>query len=336
MTMRTPTWILGAPGASPATAPSARAATAHGAVPAVALAAFLAVAPPSLVAQAPPPPDPIVSAAWLMERAENPDVVVLQVEGSRDPYDRGHVPGARFLPLGSIVWQGPPGREWGTELRPVPELEEALEAVGVRDDTHVVVYSSRTLAATRLWLTLDYLGHGDHASVLDGGLDAWRGAGGTVTTEAPSMGSEGGLTPRPRNGMLVDADWILERMDDPDVVLVDARPDDEYTGADGGMGGMASPGHVPGAVQLEWVELLAADGRFLEMDELRRKLETAGVRDGRTMVSYCMIGMRASLNYLVARALGMDVRFYDGSWHEWGTRDDLPTVTGDAPGGRRR
>ena len=198
-----------------------------------------------------------------------------------------------------------------------------------------MIYSSRILSATRLWMTLDYLGHGDHAAVLDGGLEAWTAAGGSLSSAEPSTTSRGSLTPRPRNGMLVDASWILERLDDPDVALVDARPLDEYTGADGGMGGMANPGHIPGAVRLEWVELLTPDGRFLPNEELRRKLGEAGANQERTMVSYCMVGMRASLNYLVARAVGLDVRFYDGSWHDWGTRDDLPTVTGPEPGGLR-
>ena len=291
-----------------------------------------AVAAPALPAQQPPSPGPIAPASWLLERAADPGVVVLQVETSREAYDRGHLPGARFLPFDAIAWPGAPGRAWDTELRPVPELVRALEAVGVGDGVHVVVYSSRILAATRAWLTLDYLGLGERASVLDGGLDAWTAAGGRLTMSTPAS-APASLTPRPRSDMLVDADWILERLDDPSVALVDARPLDEYTGADDGMG-MAKPGHIPGAVRLEWVELLAPDGRFLPPDQLRRRLAAAGAGVGRTMVSYCMVGQRASLNYLVARALGQDVRFYDGSWHDWGTRAGLPAVTGPAPGGR--
>jgi len=300
------------------------------------LAQLLAgTAPPQAFAQATPGPGPIAPASWLLERAGDPGVVVVQVETSRDAYERGHVPGARFLSADAILWDGPPGREWATELRPVAELERAFESVGVGDGVQVVLYSSRILTATRAWLTLDYLGHGDHASVLDGGLDAWRAAGGEVITAATTASSLGSLTPRPRDGMLVDAEWIRGRLDDPAVALVDARPEDEYTGADGGMGGMTKAGHIPGAVRLEWVELLGPDGRFLGLDEMRAKLAAVGAGDGKTMVSYCMVGLRASLNYLVARALGLDVRFYDGSWHDWGTRPGFPAVAGLEPGGGR-
>ena len=93
------------------------------------------------------------------------------------------------------------------------------------------------------------------------------------------------------------------------------------------------PGHIPGAAQLYWEELMdpANNTRFLPTDEIARILERHGAGDGRTHVVYCMIGMRASVDYIAARMMGLDVRFYDASWRDWGDRADLPTETGPDP-----
>ena len=128
---------------------------------------------------------------------------------------------------------------------------------------------------------------------------------------------------------MIQADWIQQRLNDPNLALIDARPDIEYTGLDQGLGGRVHPGHIPGAHQLFWEKLVQADNRaqLLPLDSLRKQFEAAGAGPGKTVVTYCMVGMRASLTYLVGRMLGYDMRFYDGSWRDWGAKD-LPYVTG--------
>ena len=111
------------------------------------------------------------------------------------------------------------------------------------------------------------------------------------------------------------------------ISLLDIRPDPEYLGTDAGMGGMHTPGHIAGARQLPWNTLVRADGRFLSPPELEGKLRAAGVATGKPVVTYCMVGMRASVAYFVARYLGYDARLYDGSIIDW-TQRKLPTTTG--------
>jgi thiosulfate/3-mercaptopyruvate sulfurtransferase len=203
--------------------------------------------------------------------------------------------------------------------------------VGINQDSRVVIYGSGSpLGAARLWMTLDYLGHAGRASLLDGGLVAWQASGGAVTTEEPAPRA-GNIARRERASFLVTADWIHQRLDDPGLLLVDARPDNEYTGADNGMNGMVHPGHIPGAHQMYWEKLVKPENQsqLLPVEALRREFEAAGAGAGKTVVAYCMVGMRASLTYLVGRMLGYDMKFYDGSWHDWGARD-LPYVTGSA------
>lgn len=285
----------------------------------------------SLLAQlaAQQPAEPLVSTAWLAQHLSDANVVVVQVDGNRSAYDQGHIPGARFLAYGSFAVDG---GGLGSELPPVDELDRLLEGVGIGDDTHVVVsFGERPITATRLWLTLDYLGHGNHVSFLDGGLPVWRAEGRAVTTDQPAPRT-GSLTPRPRSDALVSAEWINQRLNDPAMVLIDARPDNEYTGADNGMGGRVHPGHIPGAYQLYWEKLMESRDRpvFLAREDLQRQFEAGGAGPGKTVVTYCMVGMRASLTYFVGRMLGYDMKFYDGSWHEWGGKE-LPYVTGTQP-----
>jgi thiosulfate/3-mercaptopyruvate sulfurtransferase len=292
---------------------------------ACALLAFCATA---LAAQE-PPPGPLVPGAWLERHLTDPGVLVLQIDSRRTGYDAEHIPGSRFIAQATILLDSGPG----AELPPPDSLDRVLEAAGVSDGVHIVITTQSVLAATRLWLTLDYLGYGDHTSILDGGIPRWKAEGRPLVADTP-VARRGSFTPRPRPQLLADADWIAARLDDPHTVLIDARPDDEYTGADGGMGGSVHAGHIPGAAQLFSDELIRSrqtDPRFLPLDELRAKFEVAGAAPDRAVVAYCMIGMRASLVYFVGRMLGYDMHFYDGSWHDWGARD-LPFVGGN---GRR-
>ena len=280
-------------------------------------------------AQARPPANPLVTTEWLATHLSDPDLVILQIEGRRDGYAAGHIPGAQFILQDNIVVDGENGA--GYELPPVPEIVEVLRKAGVADGRQVIVYSENPLSATRLWLTLDFIGLADHASILDGGFTRWKAESRPVTAEVAAVRTAA-LTARPRSDMVVKAEWVRDRLDDPKTLLIDARPDQEYTGADGGMGGMAHPGHIPGAFNMYWEELIESrqtNPSFLPREQLHAKFAGAGADAAATVVSYCMIGARASLTYFVGRMLGYDMKFYDGSWHDWGTRD-LPYVKGSA------
>jgi thiosulfate/3-mercaptopyruvate sulfurtransferase len=274
-----------------------------------------------------------VNAQWLEGHLDDANVVVLHADMRRSGYDEGHIPGARFLDMTRLVWDGDPA--WGTEMTSPEQIEAALEDAGVRDGMHhIVVYAANPLFASRAFMTLEVMGLRGTVQMLDVGWGGWVDEGRATSTEEPSF-AKGDLTLSPVQDILVDADWILERLDREDVALIDARPDDEYTGEDGGMGGMTKAGHIPGAVQMYWEELI--DSRELprmhERSRLAEMFEQAGAAEGDTVVAYCMVGWRASYNYMVARMLGYETKFYDGSWHDWGSRDGVPIAVGASPGG---
>ena len=265
----------------------------------------------------------LVSADELTALLKEPTVVVVAVGNSADDFTAGHVPGARFVLYDDIA---PAIDGLQSELPPIETLRRVLANAGISDRSKVIVYGS-TIAATRLFFTLDYFGHPD-VHVLNGGLAAWKARGGPLEVRPPIKHRlDTDLTPKVQAQRVVTADWIKERLSTTKMKLLDARPDPEYTGSDGGMNGMHVRGHLPDAQQLVWNALLDSSGRFLPDAELRKKYEAIGAAKGTPLVSYCMIGMRASVTYFVARHLGYDARMYDGSIADW-TRRKLPAVTG--------
>lgn len=260
----------------------------------------------------------VTTAESLAGELESPRVVVLHVERTREPFEAARIPGARFLPLGAIVTErdGLPN-----ELPEVPVLDSVFESLGVTDDARVVLYGD-PLAAARAFFTLDVLGHGDHVTMLDGGVEAWRAAGRAVVTgpdTMPAVGvATGGLTPRLAAEVMVDAQWISARTGDPRIALVDARPPEEFSGAVPG-DGVTRPGHIPGAANLFWKQALVSDSipRLHDTTTLRELFAAAGAEPGDTVVTYCRTGVQASHAYFVARLLGYTVRMYDGSYLDW-------------------
>jgi thiosulfate/3-mercaptopyruvate sulfurtransferase len=263
----------------------------------------------------------LVSSQWLAENLHNPDLILLHASADGSDYQKEHIPGARLVLADRIAWDGETGA--GVELRPFEEIRWALENVGVSDGSTVVVYGTNPMLAARLWMTLDVTGAGGGTPLfLDGGIQVWKEEGRRLTDAAPPV-PRGSLTLRPDPEKLANAEWILARLGHDDMALVDARPDDEFTGADGGLGGRVNPGHIPNARQLHWERLIESRERplFRPTDELSTLFKNAGADFSDTVVTYCQVGLRASVTYMVARMLGYDTRFFDGSWRDWGSRD---------------
>jgi thiosulfate/3-mercaptopyruvate sulfurtransferase len=281
----------------------------------------------------------LVSPSELAAMLKDPAVVVVAVGTNPADFELGHVPGARFVLYGDFAIDTD-GLQ--SELPPIDQLRRVLANAGINDRSKVVIYGS-TIAATRLFFTLDYFGH-PYARVLNGGLNAWKQSGGAIENGPPQIRHrlDTDLTPKVQAQRVVTADWIKERLSSPTLrqaqgrpeqsrgakmTLLDARPDAEFTGSDGGMNGAHVKGHLPDARQLVWNTLLDSSGRFLPDAELEKKYDAIGAAKGTPLVSYCMIGMRASVTYFVARHLGYDARMYDGSIVDW-TRRKLPAVMG--------
>jgi thiosulfate/3-mercaptopyruvate sulfurtransferase len=261
----------------------------------------------------------LVSSAWLGEHLGDRSLVILNI-GPRGAFDAGHIPGARFVEMSSISTSQP----LTLELPPVEKLKSALEELGVSDSSRIVIcFSANWVSpATRVYFTLDYIGLGKQASLLDGGFEAWQAERRPVTTEA-SVIKRGSITPHPQQ-LVVDAAWVAANLNKPKIAIVDARTPEFYTGANPGR--MPRGGHIPSAVNIPFSSLADAANRLKDSATLKGIFAEAGIKPGDQVVSYCHIGQQASLVYFVARYLGYDARLYDGSFEDWSRRSELPVV----------
>ena len=273
--------------------------------------------------------DMLVTTAWLAQHLKDPNVVVLHVSRDRMAYDTGHIPGARFLALSDIVVT----RDGIlNELPPAAALKAVLERAGVSDDSRVILYGDASvLPATRAYFTLDYLGHGDSAALLDGGLPKWSSESRPLEKDAPAV-KEGRLTPRPHPEVVVNINAVKDlsfsavnaRTASP--VLLDARTAAEFNGTTAANAEIPRPGHIPGATDLYWMDTQASksDMSLLPVASLRTMYESAGVTPDRPVVTYCNTGMQASQSYFTLKYLGYETRMYDGSFSEWSNAKDSP------------
>ncbi len=269
----------------------------------------------------------VVSTAWLANHLHDKDLVLLQV-GDSSTYLQAHIPGARLVTLEEVSagMSGPMDMDHKLMLEMLPPdvLQARLEALGVSDRSHVIVYvaKDRISATTRVLYTLAYAGIGASSALLDGGLPAWQAEGRPVEHGPPTPVAVATMTAHAEPWLIVTADWVQTHGTAPGIALLDAREASFYNGTEKDDG--PRRGHIPGAKSLPFEELFDATQRLLSPDALRARFAQAGVQPGDTVVAYCHIGQRATAVLFAARTLGYPVRLYDGSFQEWGRRTDLP------------
>lgn len=262
----------------------------------------------------------LVSPSWLEQHLNDRGLVVLYVGHDRAQFDSGHIPGSRFVRLDELVEQH---KDSLNELPPVADLQAAFESLGVGDQSHVVLTGdSGGVLAARAYFTLDYLGHGDHASLLDGGMETWI-AESRPTSKEEALAPHAQFTPHVRPEIRVSTAQMRELSlragkGVPDYLLLDARPEREY---DGVVASEAVPaaGHIGGSRSLYWKRLIrsASNPELLDPEQLQQQFARAGAGSGKSVVTYCRTGMQSSFTYFVAKYLGYLAAMYDGSVYEW-------------------
>ena len=243
-----------------------------------------------------------------------------------EKYLTAHLPGAVHIDWSRDIAAPPPPSGHPLYMLQAPaDFAATMARVGIGDETFVIGYDVEGgHHAARLWLALRRYGH-DAMAVMEGGLPKWLREGRPVEAGEVAV-APATFTPRPREGVVATRDEVLAAVRTADPWLLDVRRDSEYTGAELRA---KHGGHVPGAVNVLWKDALRDDWMLKDPEELEQMYIDAGFGPETATITYCQAGVRAAFTHLVLTALGHDdVRTYDGSWEEWGNRDDVPIVLG--------
>ncbi|MGD8783711.1 MAG: sulfurtransferase [Thioalkalispiraceae bacterium] len=274
----------------------------------------------------------LVTTEWLGQHLDDPDLVLLDCTvttiphedggfhnvSGRPDYEQGHIPNAGFADLKGELCDTNSPIEFAL---PTPEqFCVAMGALGVGDDSRVVLYDTNYTAwAARVWWMLRWVGV-DRAAILDGGMAAWAAEGRPLSLESVSRPVKR-LTPSPRPELIADHDEVLNSIADDTVILIDTLPDMMYRGE---ITIYPRPGHIPGAINIDALKLLDRTGRYRSQDELTamHKLD-----HNARVITYCGGGIAASSNAFIMTRLGFNnVAVYTDSLQVWAADPKNPMV----------
>ncbi|MBB6020381.1 thiosulfate/3-mercaptopyruvate sulfurtransferase [Paenibacillus sp. JGP012] len=274
----------------------------------------------------------IVSMRWLLARMYEPDVVIAdcrfllgQPDAGREAYEAGHIPGAIYLDLEKDL--SAPVTEHGGR-HPLPDaaaLASRLAKAGIGSDSRIIAYDDQGgMNASRLWWLLRYMGH-EQVYVMDEGFSAWQNAKFPVTTDVPvQIPSSFDVKLQPQ--MLASVEDVQHASASGSAVLIDSRDTRRYAGLEEPID--AKAGHIPGAVNYFWKDVLDADGRWSGVEALEERFVKLGKDDA--IIVYCGSGVSACPNVIALEEAGFtNVKLYSGSWSDWISYEGNTVATGE-------
>ena len=222
--------------------------------------------------------DMLVEGAWLQEHLNDPNLRIVDCD-TRDAHRRAHIPGAVF-PSDTFL-KNPDDRRF---VMTPDQFAAEMKSLGIDDDTLVVAYDQASNTASRLWWALNYYGH-TSAKVLNGSWLQWVAEGRPISTKPESHTTDKPFTPKPDESLYATAEYIMSRLDDPNVVIWDVRSDGEWDGSV--TRGNKRQGHMPGAVHLEWTNNYEQDDikRWKSADDLLEQLEACGITPEKEIIT---------------------------------------------------
>ncbi|WP_438349345.1 sulfurtransferase [Paenibacillus sp. FA6] len=264
----------------------------------------------------------LADSKWVNDNLDKENLVI--IDARSEGYNEGHIQGAVSLGAGQI---NDAENEIDGFLLGEEDFTALLSGLGVNQDSEILVYDDgNALSATRIFYALEFYGLQDQVKVLNGGYPAWLTEGYDISVD-PTTVTAGNFVAKANDKLVSTKDDVLGSLDSEEVVILDARSEGEYTGAD--LRKNANGGHIPGAVNQEWTSVLEKDENGLDVfssyDTLLAKFEQIGVVEDKTVIPYCQTNVRGAHTYFTLRLLGYtDIRPYEGSWSEWGNTEGTP------------
>src|SRR5215475_13071664 len=270
----------------------------------------------------------LVTAQWVEDHLDDPNVVLIEVDEDTSSYDKGHIKGAIKL-------------DWTTDLQDQvrrdfvnkQQFEALLSGRGVSNDDTVVLYGGNNnwFAAYAYWYFKLY-GH-DDVKLLDGGRKKWELDGRALVTDVPNRSATSYTAKAPDNSIRAFRDEVIDAISKKN--LVDVRSPDEFSGkilapAHLPQEQSQRPGHIPGAINVPWSKAANEDGTFKSDEDLAKLYAEAGLDGQKETIAYCRIGERSSHTWFVLQELlgHKNVKNYDGSWTEYGSLVGAPIELG--------
>ena len=260
----------------------------------------------------------MVDQTWLLKKMEKPHVVILHV-GTKASFSEGHIRGAQLIsPQDFAVVRG----ELYWELPERDAFKSKLSSLGITDKSRIILYYGiDNFAATfRLYFTLSYFGLAQKTRILDGGLKAWEKAGLEISkdTVVTATVDDESLELVPQPTLLADKDEVLRRSSLDNTSIIDARREGYYNGTINRNNQYERPGHIQSAANICWLDMVDEDLKLKPLIELQSFWEEQGIEKGSEVISYCHVGLRASVIFTISQMLGYKtVKLYDGSFNEW-------------------
>ena len=259
--------------------------------------------------------EPALLESILAADSENTNLIIVDL-CSGALYRQKHVPGAVHLQPDTLMAGTAP---YPGKLPEMEQLENIIRYLGISAHSHVVIYDDEGGGwAGRFAWTLDLLGY-HNWSYLNGGIVAWIKEGFVTEAQANQPVPSETTISIANSEVLISADEIIGQLDNPDYVVWDARSPGEYSGD---MVRSARGGHIPGAINIEWTELMDRQRNLRIRDDAEAILAAAGLGREKSVITHCQSHHRSGFTYTVARILGYkNISAYDGSWAEWGSLD---------------